>query len=119
MNLFDISFRFAKAGLMLTEKTVSGLQTALERIAGIERDSSMLPPVDGPRDLDHALSEFANRTFRILHFTPFAPDAIATAIEEWLLAAKFSFGFIRWKDRHSLVLPLLAPLSIATLGMQA
>jgi tetratricopeptide (TPR) repeat protein len=119
MNLLDVPFKLMKTVLTLTSKTAGTIQSGLERLSGIERDPSILPPVNGPRDLDHAFSELANRTMRIVHFTPLARGAIMAAIDEWLQELRFSFRFIDWKDPHTLALPLIAPFSIATLGAEA
>jgi len=54
-----------------------------------------------------------------VHFTPLAHGAIVAAVDEWLQELRFSFGFIDWKDPRSIVLPLIAPFSMATLAAQA
>ena len=46
-------------------------------------------------------------------------DAIPGVVRDWLRAARFSFGFVDWKDPRSLALGLAAPLSFVTLGAQA
>jgi tetratricopeptide (TPR) repeat protein len=123
MSLIDsmlmVSARMVRAGLELAEAMASAAQTTLERAARIENDLGTLPPLQGPRDLDHSLSELANRTMRIIHFTPMATEAIPGAIREWLHAARFSFHFVDWKNPRSLALVLAAPFSFATLGAQA
>ncbi|HEX4604629.1 MAG TPA: FG-GAP-like repeat-containing protein [Candidatus Angelobacter sp.] len=108
-----------RAGLGLAESIASAAQTTLERVARIETGTGKLPPLEGPQDLDHAFSELANRTMRIIHFTPAATEAVPVAIKEWLQAARFSFRFMDWKDPRSLALGLAAPFSLATLGAQA
>jgi tetratricopeptide (TPR) repeat protein len=123
MNLVDSILmaptRLARAGFALTELAASAVQATLERAAGIAPASSTLTPLEGPRDLDHALSELANRTLRIIHFAPMAAEAIPGAIREWLRAAGFSFRFMDWRDPRSLALALASPFSLATLGAQA
>ena len=122
MSLFDnfltISVKLAEAGLAITESAANAAQTAVERVVGVNRDSSVLAPLDGPRDLDHAVSELANRTARIVHFTPSDPAAIPGAVDDWMRAAKFSFRFVDWKDPRTLGLALAARFSLATLGAQ-
>jgi len=113
------SSKLAQAGLAMTETVLQTAQDRLERTVGIEAAPNTLPPVKGPRDLDHAVSELANRTLRILHFTPLEWAAIPSAVKDWLRAAKFSFDFVDWKNPRSLTLPLAAPLSLATLGTQS
>jgi len=110
--------KLSYTSLDITETTANAMQTILECFTGIERDSSMLPPLDGPRDLDTALSELGNRSLRIFHFTPSDPRAMPEAMWEWMQAARSSFRFIDWKDPRSLFLPLLAPFSLATLTAQ-
>src|SRR5580765_2166363 len=123
MNLVDSILmaptRLARAGFALTELAASAVQATLERAAGIAPASNTLTPLEGPRDLDHALSELANRTLRIIHFAPMAAEAIPGAIREWLRAAGFSFRFMDWRDPRSLALALASPFSLATLGAQA
>ncbi len=123
ISLFDallsVPGRAAQAGLAFTEMAAGGAQATLERATRIERDSSTLPPVAGPGDLDHALSELANRTLRIVHFAPISPGAISRAAREWLRAVRFSFGFVDWRSPRTLVLAALAPFSLVTLGAQA
>jgi tetratricopeptide (TPR) repeat protein len=123
MNLVDSMLRIpaglARKGLEITEIAASAAQATLERAVGIKRDRSTLPPLGGPADLDHALSELANRTTRIVHFTPAAIDAIPGAIRDWLRAASFSFRFMEWRDPRSLASTLVTPFSLATLGAQA
>src|SRR5262245_51196135 len=119
MTLLDVPVKVIKTVLTLAGKTAGTIQSGLERLSGIDRDPGLLPPVNGPRDLDHALSELANQTMRIVHFTPLAPGAIMSAIDEWLQEFRFSFRFVDWKDPRSLALPLIAPFSMTTLGAEA
>ena len=122
MSLFDsfltLSVKMAEAGLAMTETAAGAAQNVLERVTGLRRDSGALAPLDGPRNLDHALSELANRTARIVHFTPADPAAIAGAVNDWMRAARLCFGFVDWREPQSLALVLAAPFSLATLGAQ-
>jgi tetratricopeptide (TPR) repeat protein len=120
LNTFvAVPAELAQVCLAVTEVAASAAQATLERATGIKPDPGTLPPVEGPRDLDHAISELANRTLRIVHFTPLSWTAVPGAMKDWLRAAKCSFDFVDWKNPQSLALPLAAPLSLATLGAQA
>jgi tetratricopeptide (TPR) repeat protein len=118
-NGLKLSFKLAEAGLIATESMVRSAQTALETVAGIGRDLEVQAPTEGPRDLDHALSDLANRTVRIGHFTPLHPNAMGEALERWLRSARTSFRFVDWKDPRSLALPAQLPFSLATLMTSA
>jgi hypothetical protein len=57
-------------------------QNAIETFAGIPRDPGIAPPLNGPGDLDHAVSEVANRTARIVGVTPLEWPALPGAFQE-------------------------------------
>jgi tetratricopeptide (TPR) repeat protein len=118
-TVVTLSSKLAQAGLVMTETVLSAAQSTLERAIGMEADPGKLPPFKGPRDLDHATSEFANRTLRIVYFSPQDWAAIPAALKDWLRASRFSFEFVDWKNPQNLALTLLAPLSLATLGTQS
>jgi tetratricopeptide (TPR) repeat protein len=110
--------RVARTSLAGTEIGASAAQITLERAVGIQPDPGILPPLEGPRDLDHALSELANRTMRIIHFAPLAAESIPGVARDWLNAARFSFSFVDWKNPRNLALVFTTPLSLMTLGAQ-
>src|SRR5438270_694551 len=99
----------ADGAMMRTE------QSAIENTAGVDRDGGAQAPVDGPRDLDHALSDLANRTARIAYFMPRDPAALPGAVRSWLRAVNTSFRFVDWNDPRVLLLPIETPLSMGTL----
>src|SRR3954462_3146836 len=110
MSLLDsfvtLSFKMVETGCMVTETMIKSVQSAIENTAGISRDPEALAPVEGPRDLDHALSDLANRTARIAYFMPRDPAALSGAFQSWLRAVNTSFQFVDWKDPRILLLPL-------------
>ncbi len=118
-SFFNLSFKMAEAGFIGAEAAIAAVQRTMESAAGVARDSEALAPVDGPRDLDHALSDLANRTARIAYFMPRDPAALPGALQSWLRAANTSFRFVDWKDPRSLLLPLQAPFSLGTLMASA
>ena len=66
--LAGVPAKLAQMGLAMTDSAACAVQATLERAARLPKDPGLATPVDGPRDLDHALSEMANRTLRIIHF---------------------------------------------------
>src|SRR5258705_10087778 len=123
MSLFDtiftLSVKMAEVGLIATETAIHAAQTTFEGVAGIGRDPDVAAPLDGPRDLDHAVSELANRTARIFHFTPTSPAALPGALEDWLRALKISFRYVDWTNPRNLTLPVQLPFSLAALLAQS
>ena len=123
MTLFDsflkLSAGMAEVGLLATESAMKTAQSAIETIAGIPRDPGFAPPLNGPGDLDHAVSEVANRTARIVRVTPFEWPALPGAFQELLGVVRHSFGYVDWSDPKSLLLPLQLPLSVGTMLMDA
>src|SRR5579859_5286472 len=123
MTLFDsflkLSAGMAEVGLLATESAMKTAQSAIETIAGIPRDPGFAPPLNGPGDLDHAVSEVANRTARIVRVTPLEWPALPGAFQELLGVVKSSFGYVDWSDPKSLLLPLQLPLSVGTMLMDA
>jgi tetratricopeptide (TPR) repeat protein len=123
MTLLDsaiaLSSKLAQASLVMTETVLSSVQGTLEQAIEMDIDQGRQPPIEGPRDLDHATSELANRTMRIIYFCP--PDwaAIPKALKDWLRAVRFSFEYVDWTNPQNLAFPLVAPLSLATLGTQS
>ncbi len=116
LNSFvKMSVRMASAGFIATEATIKTAQSLIERVGGVSRDTEVLAPVNGARDLDHALSELANRTIRIAYFTPRDPAALPSAFQNWLRAVNSSFQFMDWKDPRNLLMPVTLPLSMGTL----
>jgi tetratricopeptide (TPR) repeat protein len=117
--LASVPVKIAQMGLAMTDIAAGALQSTMERAARLPKDPGLATPVHGPRDLDHALSELANRTLRIIHFTPPSAAAVPDAVRQWLQAARFSLRFVDWKDPRSLALLLIAPASLTTLGAQS
>jgi len=123
MTLFDsflkMSAGMAEVGLLATESAMKTAQTAIETFAGIPRDPGFAPPMNGPGDMDHAVSEVANRTARIVRLTPLEWPALPGAFQELLGVVKSSFGYVDWSDPKSLLLPLQLPLSVGTMLMES
>src|SRR5947208_12067406 len=77
------------------------------------------PPVNGPTDIDAAVSEFMNRVARIARYTPLAASEFAKASSDVMDAARRSFQYIDLKDPRSLGVPAQMALSFGTLMVQS
>ena len=123
MPLFDDLANLALTGLTVTGKAISSAQASLESLLQLPVLPVDKAPLNGPPDLDYAVSDFANRAARIAYFTPGEVDAIPDALRYLARAASASFQAFDWKDPRNLSLPLRLPFSVGTLltdaGMRA
>jgi tetratricopeptide (TPR) repeat protein len=99
------------AGLQAMQSTLSGLT------AHKSAEPGKAPPLQGPEDLDTAVSEFANRAARIFRFTRWETSELGPALQKVIAAARISS---RQVDTAGLgpTLPLQLALSFGTLFFQ-
>lgn len=110
----------AENGLLLMNSAMQSMQTSVEKLAGVEFEKpGMRPPLDGPRDVDSAVSDLANRTIRIARTSVMEPYQLATAAGDLVRAVQHSFGFVDWKNPRNWIVPLEIPLSIGTMAAQS
>ena len=114
-NFTNFSVRMAQTGLSLAGTAIRSSQTMLETALDIRRPDVTRAPFGGPPDLDHAVSDFANRATRILYFTPLQASAIPGALRNLLAATGASFRFASGLDAHRLTLPLRLPFAVGTM----
>ncbi len=108
-----------ETGLLTVNAVLGTMQSAVETIAGQKRPAPLkAPPLNGPMDIDTAVSDFANRLARIVRFTPFDPGELTTASEEVVDAARRSFGYLDVKDPRNVAFPLQLALSFGRLLVQ-
>jgi tetratricopeptide (TPR) repeat protein len=127
MGLFDdltkFSLNLAQQGLTAAGAALGAAQAAVDNLLGAPVKPATGAPLNGPPDLDHAVSDLANRAARIAYFTPAEAAAIPGALRHLANAAKASFQAFDWRDPHNLTLPLRLPFSVGTLltdaGMRA
>ncbi len=60
-SLLKLSAGMAETGLLLADTAMKTAQTSIEKLADVKRDPEVSPPLEGPRDVDHAVSDLANR----------------------------------------------------------
>ncbi|HWF10675.1 MAG TPA: CRTAC1 family protein [Bryobacteraceae bacterium] len=107
-----------ESGLLTLHSVLSTAQRGLSQVAG-RANSQPGAPLDGPSDVDLALSDFANRVARIVRYT--SPDTaevprVSTEIAD---AARRSFSFISLTDPKNVALPAQLALSAGTLAVQS
>jgi tetratricopeptide (TPR) repeat protein len=115
-DVATLSLKIAETGLTLSETAFRTAQDALDKLTGppAQQPASGAPFL-GPANLDQALSDLANRTARILYFTPPSAEALPGAVEHWLKAVRTSFQYFDSSDSSRLELALRLPLALGTL----
>ncbi|MEQ1886949.1 MAG: FG-GAP-like repeat-containing protein [Bryobacteraceae bacterium] len=106
-------------GLTTAHNALGEAQRVVEKVAGQSRQHLTAPPLNGPSDLDTAVSEFMNHIARIARYTPKDTAHLPAASKEILDAAKKSFGFLDLTSPAALTLPVQFTLSFATLMTQS
>jgi tetratricopeptide (TPR) repeat protein len=120
---FDLLFRtpasILENGLLTMNAALQLMQTTVEVFMGQPRPKPLrAPPLEGPQDMDSAVSEFANRLARIARFTPWEVSEWAAASPEVLRAARHSFGYVNLTDPRNAAFPLQLALSLGRLVVQ-
>jgi tetratricopeptide (TPR) repeat protein len=108
-----------EAGLVAMQSALGAAQRTVEKISGQTREAACQIPVDGPSDIDTAVSDFANRLARILRYTPLDLGEIKTASGEVVEAAKRSFSYVDLKNPRHISFPAQLALSVGTLITQS
>jgi tetratricopeptide (TPR) repeat protein len=118
-SLFQLPANIFERGLLTIDTALRTMQSAIQAVTGQERPQLLkAPPLAGPADIDTAVADFANRVARIIRFTRWDRVAPGGAFNEFLSAARRSFGqFDPGDPRNSAFLAQLA-LSCGTLVVQ-
>jgi tetratricopeptide (TPR) repeat protein len=122
-DLGKVSADLLLSGLTTAGKALGTAEHLLDSLVGGPAARSTQAPLNGPPDLDHAVSDLANRAARIAYLTPAETHAIPGALRHLANAARASFRAFDWRDPRNLTLPLRLPLAVGTLltdaGMRA
>ncbi len=115
-SLIRLTAPLAEAGLSRADDALRGAQSLLNETFGDGESAFEAPPTSGPRNLDEATADFANRILRGARRTPWHPSALADAAGQVFEAAVESLPSrqpLEW-----LGLPFQLPLAVATLATQ-
>jgi hypothetical protein len=110
-------FAWVESGLNAVYTAISGAQQRVEETASLNRLARMGAPVDGPDDIDGAVSDFLNRLARISRYTPRAASQIGPWWSQAAAAARYSFGGINLKGWRKIAFPVQVGLSMGTLSV--
>jgi tetratricopeptide (TPR) repeat protein len=117
--LFRLPANMIETGLMTMNAALGTMQAAVETITGQAHPGQLkAPPLDGPKDIDTAVSDFANRLARIARYTPWEASEMGAAAGDILEAIRRSFGYVDIKDPRNAAFPVQLALSVGTLMVQ-
>ena len=117
-SLLKLTAGIAESGLLIADTAMKSVQSSVETLAGIQRSAPNQPPLDGPIDVDNAVSDLLNRVARIGRFSVMEVNDLPKALGQLIEAFQYSFNYVNWNDPRSLLLPLQIPLSFGTLLTQ-
>ena len=99
-------------GLTALDAGARTMRSGLDAIAGpASKPMRNAPPVDGPQDLDTALSDFANQMVRIGWISLPSGVPLKQLAEDIANSARRAFGYLDFKDLRTLAVPLELPFS--------
>jgi hypothetical protein len=108
-----------EAGLMSLNSVLQMMQSTVGVLTGEKSHEPLrTPPVNGPPDVDTAVSEFANRLACIMRFTPFEVAELGSAFEKVLSATRISFDNVEAASPLNVAFPVQLALSFGTLFIQ-
>jgi tetratricopeptide (TPR) repeat protein len=118
-ELLKVPTVMLETSLAVVQTTLETVQGAIGTLTGQEQGPLKGAPLDGPHDVDTAVSDFANRASQIVRYTAFDVREIPGASRDLLEAARRSFGYLDFKDPRNLVLPAQLMLSAGSLAAQS
>jgi hypothetical protein len=119
-SLLRLPTGLLETGLMTMNAALGTMQAAVEAVTGQKTPAPLTaPPVNGPQDIDTAVSEFANRLARIARYSPWETGEIGSISRQVLAAARNSFGYVDFRDPRNIAFPMQFALSVGTLMVQS
>ena len=119
MNLLKTPTVMLETGLAVVQTTLQTAQGAIQSLTGQGRGEPTDPPVDGPSDVETAVSDFATRASNIARYTAFDVREIPGASRDLLAAARRAFGYLDFKDPRNIILPAQLMLAAGSLAAQS
>jgi hypothetical protein len=117
-QLFKVPAALLETGLNGAHSALSLAQRGIEKVTGHQSGSEKVP-VNGPSNIDRAVSDFANRVARIVRYSAGDVSEVPRVTGEIADAAKRSFGFVDLKDPGTVALPAQLALSFGSLALQS
>jgi len=118
-QLFKVPATMIEIGLETAQRSLEIAQKTIESLTDQNRGRLDGAPVDGPHDMDTAVSDFADRASRIARYVPLDTGEIAGVSRALVDAAKRSFGYLDFKDPRNIVVPVQMMMSVGSLAAQS
>ncbi len=115
-SLIRLSAPLAEAGLTRVDQILRDAQWLLDQALDDGESPFDATPTKGPRNVEEATADFANRILRGALRTPWQPSSLPDAARQIADAATHSFA--PRQPRNWLGLPFQLPLAFATLATQ-
>src|ERR1700722_9212503 len=117
-SVLKFSATLLEAGLDAVDQGATAVRARLDSIAGASTPATNAPPLDGPRNLDSALSDFANQMVRMAWISAPGGVPLGQMAGEILKSARRSFGYLNPQDPRILGLALELPFSVSGLAAE-
>ncbi len=118
-QLFKSPSAWLETGLVRVQNALGTAQRAVDQLTGQPREELKAPPVNGPENIDTAVSEFVDHLARILRYSPKDISHLPTASSQVVQAARKSFGNLDMASSSAFALPVQLALSFGTLFTQS
>ncbi len=105
-----------ETGIVAMRTGARTMHDTISAFSGHKREAGLSPaPVNGPQDVDTAVSYFINNLIRIGRLTSPDGEALSDSMRQVMKAAQTSFSFVNLRDPRAVALPVEAALSMTTL----
>src|SRR6266567_7017216 len=118
-SLFPTPSSVIESSLLTMNAVLKMAHSSVDALAGqTQRQPLKGAPLDGPQDIDTAVSDFANRLARMVRFKSWETADLNAGFREVTAAAGRSFGYVDLRNPSILVFPVQLMLSVGTLFIQ-
>jgi tetratricopeptide (TPR) repeat protein len=108
-----------EGGLITMNSVLQTMQSTVAALMGQKIEGApRTPPVNGPTEIDTAVSELANRLVRVARFTPFELQELGSAFQKVLSTARIAFNNVDAASPANVAFPVQLTLSFGTLFIQ-
>ncbi len=123
MGLLGSALKFSanvlEAGLDVVDSGARAVRSRLDAIVGDAGSAAHLPPLEGPRNLEAALSDFANQMVRLAWISAPTGAPLSRIADDILKSARRSFAYLNPHDPRILGLALELPFAVSGLAAEA
>src|SRR5580704_526921 len=117
-NALKLSATMLEAGLDAVDAGAKAVRAGIDSFTGTASATTHAPPVDGPRNLDTALSDFANQMVRLGWITTPGGVSLRQIGSDVVKSAQSSFAYLNPRDPRILALPFELPFSMGGLAAE-